>query len=316
MNVGLPPLNALRAFEATARHLSFKRAAEELFVTPAALSHQIKALEELLGQALFIRKMRSIALTPAGEALYPGLHMAFAQIRQSVELLGHMSSDNVLVVSASPGFTSKWLAPRLYRFMQARPDIETRVSASVGFANFAADGVDIAIRNSRRPTTGLWSRPLLPISLLPVVSPRLVAEHGLAAPADLAKVALIHDEMLGAVTGTPRWPDWFAAAGVPHLQAVMGLRFTSPDHALDAAVEGAGALLAHYVLAYDDLRTGRLVSPFGPRLDTPHHFQLVAPETHLRRTKVAAFVEWIVSEADRLAEPPWFRPLSHNPAAP
>lgn len=302
MTVGLPPLNALRAFEATARHLSFKNAAEELFVTPAALSHQIKALEEFFGQALFTRKMRAIALTAAGEALYPGLRLAFAQVRQSVELLNRMPNDNVLVVSASPGFTSKWLAPRLWRFMQASPEVETRVSASFGLANFVTDGVDIAVRNSRRPTTGLWSQPLFPVTLLPVVSPKLMAEQHLSVPADLAKIALIHDEMLGALTGTPRWTDWFAAAGITAPHTGTNLRFTSPDHALDAAVEGAGALLAHFVMAYDDLRTGRLVSPFGPRLETPHHFQLVAPEAHLRRPKVRAFVDWIVAEANRLAD--------------
>lgn len=300
MTLGLPPLNALRAFEATARHLSFKHAAEELFVTPAALSQQIKALEELFGQALFTRKMRAIALTPAGEALYPGLRLAFEQIRQSVGLLNRMPNDKVLVVSASPGFTAKWLAPRLWRFMQASPEIETRVSASFSLANFVTDGVDIAIRNSRRPTTGLWSRPLFPVTLLPVVSPRLVAEQSIAVPGDLVRVALIHDDMMGGVTGTPSWPDWFAAAGITAPLTGPNLRFTSPDHALDAAVEGAGALLAHYVMAYDDLRTGRLVSPFGPRLETTHFFQLVTPDAHVRRPKVKAFIDWITAEADGL----------------
>ncbi len=300
MTLGLPPLNALRAFEATARHLSFKHAAAELFVTPAALSHQIKALEELFGQALFTRNMRAIALTPAGEALYPGLRLAFEQIRQSVGLLNRMPNDNVLVVSASPGFTAKWLAPRLWRFMQASPAIETRVSASFSLANFVTDGVDIAIRNSRRPTTGLWSRRLFPVTLLPVVSPRLVAEHVIAAPAGLLKIPLIHDDMMGGLTGTPNWPDWFAAAGITDPHTGPNLRFTSPDHALDAAVEGAGALLAHYVMAYDDLRTGRLVSPFGPRLETQHAFQLVTPEAYVRQAKVRAFIDWITAEADGL----------------
>jgi len=244
-----------------------------------------------------VRKMRSIALTPAGEALYPGLPLGFAQIRQSVELLDTKPNDGILVVSASPGFPSKWLAPRLYRFMQVRPDFETRVSANVGFANFLSDGVDVAIRFGRRPTTGLWARPLLPISVLPVARP----EQGLREPADLAKVALIHDEMLGAVTGTPRWSDWFAAAGLPDLHAGGGLRFTSPDHAQDAAVEGAGALLAHYAMAYDDLRTGRLVCPFGPRLHTQYHYQLVTLDTLAVRPKVKAFVDWILAEAEAMA---------------
>lgn len=298
MTLGLPPLNALRAFEAAARHLSFKAAAEELFVTPAALSHQIKALEEAFGQDLFVRKMRAVALTPAGEALYPGLRLAFEQIRRSVELVQRMPHGNVLVVSASPGFTSKWLAPRLWRFMQAHPDVDTRVSASFALANFVTDGVDIAIRNSRRPTEGLWSRRLFQVILIPVISPRLVAEHGIAEPADLLKVALIHDELLGTMTGTPGWRQWFAAAGVAQPHTGTSLRFTSPDHALEAAAEGAGALLAYHVMAHDDLRSGRLVSPFGPRLETPHFFNLVAPEAHLQRPKVRAFVDWIVAEAE------------------
>jgi LysR family glycine cleavage system transcriptional activator len=303
----MPPLNALRAFEAAARLLSFKQAAEELFVTPAALSHQIKALEDHFGQPLFVRKTRAVALTPAGEALYPGLRLAFEEIRRSVEHLSRLPNDGVLVVSASPGFTAKWLAPRLWRFMQASPDIETRVSASFGLANFVTDGVDIAIRNSRRPTTGLWARPLVPISLLPVMSPKMAERHGIATPADLARVALIHDDMLGGVTGTPRWPDWFAAAGVSDRHTGGDLRFTSPDHALDAAVEGAGALLAHYAMAYDDLRTGRLVAPFGPHLRTPHFYQLVAPEAHVRRPKVRAFIDWVLAEAECLV------PLDHVP---
>ena len=126
----LPPLNALRAFEATARHLSFTRAADELSVTPAALSHQIRGLEEFLAERLFDRKARSIALTPKGALLYPGLHAAFLQIRQSVDLLARDFSERVLVVSTPPGFTAKWLAPRLYRFMLAHPQIDARISAS------------------------------------------------------------------------------------------------------------------------------------------------------------------------------------------
>jgi DNA-binding transcriptional LysR family regulator len=214
MSRPLPPLNALRAFEAIARHLSFKQAAEELFVTPAALSHQIKDLEATLGQPLFERKMRSIALTPAGEALYPGLHVAFLQIRQSVEFIGKATDNNILVVSTPPGFTSKWLAPRLYRFLETNPDIDVRISATLSFANFTTDGVDIAIRNSRRSTQGLWARPLLPVSLVPVASPRFVAEKGLKTPADLANVPLLHDDMLGSPRGVPSWSDWLAAAGV------------------------------------------------------------------------------------------------------
>lgn len=293
----LPPLNALRAFEATARHLSFTLAAEELSVTPAALSHQIKGLEDFLGQRLFIRKVRAIELTPAGLALYPGLHAAFLQIRQTVELVDRTPNDKVLVVSAPPGFTAKWLAPRLYRFLMANPGIDTRISATQALANFTTDGVDIAIRNSRIDARGLWSKRLIGITLLPVASPRLVAEHRISEPSDLAKVPLIHDDLLGSLTGLPTWADWLAIAGVEGINLARGLRFSSPDHALEAAVEGAGVLLAHKTLAHDDLRTGRLVAPFSLELPTERAFFLACPETNARRPNVQAFVSWILDEA-------------------
>jgi len=293
----LPPLNALRAFEATARHLSFTLAAEELSVTPAALSHQIKGLEDFLGQRLFIRKVRSIELTPTGLALYPGLHAAFLQIRQTVQLVDRAPSDKVLVVSAPPGFTAKWLAPRLYRFLTANPGIDTRISATQSLANFATDGVDIAIRNSRSDARGLWSRRLIGVTLVPVASPRLIAEHRISAPSDLAKVPLIHDDLLGSLTGLPTWADWLAAAGVEGINLSRGLRFSSPDHALEAAVEGAGVLLAHKSLAHDDLRTGRLVAPFALELPTERAFFLVCPESNMRRPNVSAFTSWILDEA-------------------
>ena len=296
----LPPLNALRAFEATARHLSFTLAAEELSVTPAALSHQIKGLEEFLGQRLFLRKVRSIEMTPAGLALYPGLHAAFLQIRQSVELVDRAPNDKVLVVSSPPGFTAKWLAPRLYRFLTANPGIDARISATQSLANFTSDGVDIAIRNSRTEVRGLWSKPLIGITLLPVASPRLVAEGGLKSPADLANVALIHDDMLGSLTGLPSWSDWLAEAGVEGINLSRGLRFSSPDHALEAAVEGAGVLLAHKALAHDDLRTGRLVAPFALELATQRSFQLACPESHVRRPAVKAFATWISAEVEKM----------------
>jgi LysR family glycine cleavage system transcriptional activator len=293
----LPPLNALRAFEATARHLSFTQAAEELSVTPAALSHQIKGLEDFLGQRLFVRKVRAIELTPAGLALYPGLHAAFLQIRQSVALVDRAVNDNVLVVSAPPGFTAKWLAPRLYRFLTANPAIDARISATQTLANFTTDGVDVAIRNSRGEARGLWSKRLIDVTLVPVASPRLVAEHGIREPADLMKVPLIHDDLLGSLSGLPTWADWLAAAGIEGINLARGLRFSSPDHALEAAVEGAGVLLAHKSLAHDDLRTGRLVAPFALELPTDRSFYLVCPQTHVRRPSVKAFLDWILEEA-------------------
>lgn len=297
----LPPLNALRAFEATARHLSFTRAADELSVTPAALSHQIKGLEDFLGERLFERKARSIALTPSGTTLYPGLHAAFLQIRQSVDLLDRDVASNVLVISAPPGFTAKWLAPRLYRFLMAHPDLDTRISASKDLANFTTDGVDLAIRNSSSFKPGLWSRKLLDIHLLPVASPRLIAEiGGLRTPADLIGVPLIHDTMLGALSGMPTWSEWLESAGVTGVDLSRGLRFNSSDHALEAAGEGAGVLLGQRELAHDDLRSGRLVAPFAHILPADRNFAIVCPDGLEKRPKVRAFIDWIMDEVTRM----------------
>ena len=295
----LPPLNALRAFEATARHLSFTRAADELAVTPAALSHQIRGLEEFLGERLFERKARSIALTPVGATLYPGLHAAFLQIRQTVDLVDRDQASKVLVVSAPPGFTAKWLAPRLYRFMIAHPDLDTRISASRDLANFTSDGVDIAIRNGSTQRPGLWTQKLLDIHLMPVASPKLIRKlGGIANPPDLVRAPLIHDTMLGDLSGMPTWADWLRAAGVDGVDIHRGLRFNSADHALEAAGEGAGVLLGQRELAHEDLRSGRLVILFGPMLRAERFFSLVCLAGAEKKPKIRAFIDWIAREAE------------------
>jgi len=307
MSRPLPPLNALRAFEATARHLSFTRAADELAVTPAALSHQIKGLEDLLGEQLFHRKVRQISLTPAGELLYPGLHAAFTQIRQSVDLLSSRASDRVLVISAPLGFTAKWLAPRLYRFMMAHPEIDTRVSASTALATFGADGVDVAIRNAVSPSAGLWSRHLVGIALVPMASPRLVEElGGLTEPWQLARAPLIHDDMMGRLPGMPTWGDWLEEAGVKGVDLSRGLHFSSPDHALEAACEGAGVLLAQRVLAFEDLRNGRLIAPFRLQLPSSRSFRIVCPAGHQNRPKIKALTDWLDVEVRMMKASPFW----------
>jgi LysR family transcriptional regulator, glycine cleavage system transcriptional activator len=303
MSQPLPPLNALRAFEATARHASFTRAAAELHVTPAALSHQIRGLEDFLGHKLFHRKARSIALTTAGELIYPGLHAAFAQVRRTVDLLDQGRDDRVLVVSAPPGFTAKWLAPRLYRFLMANPEIDARISASQAYANFTSDGIDVAIRNGREPFPGLHAQRLLDVRMLPVLSPRLAAENGgIASPEDLRRVPLIHDDSLATLSGWVRWPDWLQAAGVEGMDVSRGLRFNSADHAIEATIEGAGVLLAHKALVLDDLRTGRLVAPFALELAADRAFYLVCPLGNEKRSKIAAFRTWIIEEAERVRD--------------
>ncbi|MFI5014723.1 MAG: transcriptional regulator GcvA [Hyphomicrobiales bacterium] len=300
MHRPMPPLNALRAFEAAARHLSLTKAAQELHVTAGALSHQIRGLEELLRLKLFVRGVRSIALTRAGTQLYPGLRTGFIHIRDAVEALSEEGGERVLVISTPPGFTAKWLAPRLYRFSSAYPEIDARVSSSLAIANFTTDGVDVAVRNL--PTDAatdpeLVVEKLIDVSFVPVCSPRLIELHGpFRAPDALKDVPLIHDDSLAGRSGMPGWADWFEAAGVDGIDVGRGLRFNSADHALDATVEGAGVLLAHDVLAYDELRTGRLAIPFKLTLGSGRAYHFVCSRRRQDHPNVRAFRAWINQE--------------------
>ncbi|MBV9569364.1 MAG: transcriptional regulator GcvA [Hyphomicrobiales bacterium] len=305
----MPQLNALRAFEAAARHLSLTRAGQELHVTPGALSHQIRGLEELLGLKLFERGVRSIALTRAGLRLYPGLRAAFSQIRDAVEALGQDGNERALVISTPPGFTSKWLAPRLYRFSAAHPDIDARVSSSMVNANFVTDGVDIAVRNMPAEVEEdpeLSIEPLVDMAYVPVCSPKLIKTHGpIRSGEALRAMPLIHDESLGSRPGLLGWADWFAAAGITGVDLSRGLRFTSTDHALDATIEGAGVLLTHVLLAYDELRTGRLLIPFPRSLGSTRVYSLVYPRVRAQRPNLQAFRSWIKKEMDALDWQKW-----------
>jgi LysR family glycine cleavage system transcriptional activator len=304
MHTPMPQLSALRAFEAAARHLSLTNAARELHVTPGALSHQIRGLEEFLGVKLFERKVRAIGLTAAGKQLYPGLQTGFGHIREAVEGLGVGTQPNVLVVSTSPGLTSKWLAPRLYRFAAAHPDIDVRISSSMANANFAADGIDLAVRNMPLhpvPEPALEFQKMTDLTYIPVCTPRVLEKYGSVTDAKaLARLPLIHDESLSARGAAPDWAQWFKAAGVDNVDLKRGLRFTSADHALDAAEEDAGILLTHDIMAYDGLRTGRLVIPVKLSIAAGRTFQVVRLRGRKPTPAMAAFAKWIKDEVAAL----------------
>ncbi len=300
----LPPLNGLRAFEAAARHLSLTKAAAELHVSPGAISHQIRGLEALLGVQLFERRVRAIALTAAGKLLYPGVQTGFAHLREAVDGLKAADGTRVLVVSTPPGLTAKWLAPRLYRFAAAHPEIDTRISSSINNANFTTDGVHVAIRQlpeQPAPDPALEMEKLITLSLVPVCSPAFLERH---APLDtaerLARVPLIHDETFLPRARVPTWTDWFRAAGVAHADIPRGLTFNTADHALDAASEGAGVLLAQNILAYDQLRSGRLVIPVPLALPSGRAYYLVRPRRGGARPQVDAFSRWLGQEVGAL----------------
>ncbi|MEA2930953.1 MAG: LysR family transcriptional regulator, glycine cleavage system transcriptional activator [Hyphomicrobiales bacterium] len=293
---GLPPLNALRAFEAIARHLSFAKAAEELHVTPAALSHQMRGLEDEVGP-LFHRRTRAIELTDTGRLIYPGLHAGFESVRGAMAQLDRDRSGNILVISATVGLSAKWLMPRLWRFLRAHPDVDARVSASMKLADFATEGVDVAIRLTKQLQPDLHVEKLFQDSVLPVCSPQLV-EQGLRSAADLARFPLIHYDVPTSMHAPPLWADWFAVAGLQGADATRGLKVNVADHALDAAVAGAGVSLSFKLIASDDVHSGRLVTPFGPELPLPSGYHFVCPKGHETRPKVRAFRDWLFAEME------------------
>jgi len=295
MRRALPPLNALRAFEATARHLSFSKAAAELHVTPAALSHQVRGLEALLGLRLFHRRARAIELTEAARVIYPGIRTGFEAIREAIERLGHGRHDRVLVVSSTPGLTAKWLVPRLYRFLAQHPDIETRITASIAYANFTSDGVDVGIRLSSGVHPDLYVEKLSDEWLLPLCSPRLLeGKDPLRTPQDLGRFTLIQVDLPGVV---PTWAEWLGMAGVEGIDSTRGLRLNVADHALDAASEGMGVVLAYKVVAARDIALRRLVSPFGPEMPVPgRSYYFVCAKGQEMRSPIKAFRDWVYAE--------------------
>lgn len=306
MNVDrrLPPLNALRAFEAAARHLSFSRAAEELHVTPAAVSQQVKALEEYFDTVLFRRTTRALRLTDAAQTVLPYLKEGFDKLAEADRLLRHRKDDNVLVVSVGPSFGAKWLVPRLDRFHRAYPDSEIRIDATNRPAEFFDDNVDIALRYGSGDYPGLVVECLLEEFMVPVCSPALLeGEHPLRKPRDLRYHTLLHLEWRSGNEAAPDWPMWLRAAGVIGVEAGRGPHFSMESMAVQAALEGQGVALVSSALVEDDLRQGRLVRPFpgAPRQSTSFCYYLVYPKAHISRRAVASFREWVLGEVGSIA---------------
>ncbi|WP_349360415.1 transcriptional regulator GcvA [Stappia sp.] len=294
MRYTLPPLNAFRVFEAVARHMSFARAAEELHLTPSALSYQIKSLEAHLGQPLFKRMNRAIALTSAGRRLLPGVEDGLARFADAVAALTPEQDDRKLVVSTGPAFAAKVLVPRLHRFVDAWPDIELLVSANMKNVDFETDDADLGIRFGLGAYEGLTVEPLLDEAALALCTPEMA--RGLSAPEDLAKVTLLHDDSIRHLPDAPTWARWLEAVGVTGIDPTKGLRFSHADHALNAAAEGLGVVLGRRSLSEGDRRFGRLVSPFETVLPIRPRFFLVGPPRAFERRPVLVFRDWIRAE--------------------
>lgn len=298
MPARLPPLTALRAFDAAARHMSFAKAAEELNVTPAALSFQIKSLEAHLGRPLFRRLNRAVELTEAGRALAPGAADGFQALAAAWRAVIRMQDDTGLTVTAGPAFTARWLAPRLFHFAQAHPEIELRFSASLRMMDFDRDEVDVAIRFGYGPDPGLYSLKLADEWLTPVMVPELAARY--PTPEDLLHAPLLVDESLKFFNPPCDWPAWFRAVGITQTPPV-GPRFSQGDHVVDAALTGIGVALGRRALVIKDLAEGRLVAPYGVALGTDAHFRFLCPEGSQNRPQIAAFRDWVLDEINKTA---------------
>ncbi len=296
----MPSLSALRAFEAVARRGSFKDAAEELFVTPGALSQQVRKLEEEMGVRLLERQSRGVVPTDAGHRLRAGLSDAFGRMREAVEATRPTDEDKSLVVSCGPPFAAKWLAPRLGRFMEAYPEVDIRLAANFTLLDFSADEIDIGIRLSLAEEPGLVYEPLFDESVLVLASPSFVEAQKLKEPRDLLRVPIITDESLSFQDGTPNWASWLAAVGLPTDSASRGLNFgMHAEQAIDAAVSGAGVVLGRRILSAIDIAEGRLVSPFGPELETGVSYRFACRESKRQTDKVVKFRAWLQDEMDR-----------------
>jgi len=299
MSDRLPPLTALRAFEAAARHLSFAKAADELNVTPAALSFQIKSLEEHFGHPLFVRLNRAVQLTEAGRALAPGTTEGFDALANAWRSAKRSVDVNTLTITAGPALTAKWLAPRIFDFARAHPDVELRFAATLRNLDFAFDDVDVAFRFGQKDYADLYCVPVRKEWLTPVMTPEMAQEFD--TPQKLLEAPLIYDDSLDFLVPRCDWPIWFKAAGQKLPPEKRGAHFSNADHAIDAAAAGVGVALGRRPIIMKDVMEGRLVAPFKLAIETDARFRFLCRKGSELRPDVAALRDWFVAEIGKTA---------------
>jgi LysR family transcriptional regulator, glycine cleavage system transcriptional activator len=292
------PLSGLRAFEAAARHLSFAAAAHELGVTPAAISYQIKTLEDRIGRQLFLRRNRAVSLSSAGEKLAAPLTDLFSQIARLMAEISMRGGVATLEVTAMPSFAAKWLAPRLARFGMAHPECRIRVVASDELAGFDHTSSDVGLRYGPGGYKGLHAEKLMDVTAFPVCSRAFMQAHAKRwrSPADLALAPLLHDETSLIRPGLPNWRLWFESVGVRNPDANRGPVFDSAHLAIEAALAGQGVALALGPLVQHDLKTRRLVRLFEAELPSPFSFWFVCRPSRMKDPRVAQFRDWLYGE--------------------
>jgi len=293
MSRHLPPLNAVRAFEAAARNTSFTRAAQELFVTQGAVSRHVATLERWLGAKLFTRTQRGIELTAKGSAYFRILTGALDQIDYATRQLQQRPDETLLRLKLPPTFAIRWLVPRLARFLALRPDIDVQVTTSHDTADFNREDVDACVHSDLQPSSGPGFRRLFGEVLLPVCSPGLRKRGAaLKTPRDLARHVLLcsfhrpHD-----------WPTWLSAAGAGDIDGNGGLKFENAALAYQAAIDELGVTIAQRALVEDDLRTGRLIAPFDLTVRTSGAYYLAFHPHRPKPARLIAFEDWVVAEA-------------------
>ncbi len=298
----IPPVNAVRAFEAGCRHIQFQLAAEELGITPSALSYQIRQLEEFLGVKLFNRLNRAVELTKEGKILSLGVIEAFEKLEETFALLNSKEDDNTLVVSTGPAFSAKWLAPRLYSYLEQNPEIDFRLSANLKLTDFNRDGIDAVIRFGGGSYPDLYVEPLFQEISTPLISPRLFEKTGSKADESLfEKTPLIHDESLKFLDGG-QWKTWLKAMNYSSINPDKGAHFNHADHCIEAAVDGGGIVMGRLGFAFREINAGRLIAPFKQAISAKGGFYFCCPEKALEKDKVLNFLAWLRDEASDQAE--------------
>ncbi|MAN80618.1 MAG: LysR family transcriptional regulator [Magnetovibrio sp.] len=299
----LPPLNALRAFESAARHLSMSRAADELHVTPAAISHQVKGLEEFLGMQLFHRQQRGLALTETGAAYLPGLREGFEKIQAATQALYDSEATGPLTVSVTPTFAAKWLVHRLEKFTNLHPEIQVMLVATSLKVRFDMGEADVAVRYGPGNYVGCRVDKMFEEEVYAVCAPELMSgKNPIREPRDLLNHTLLHPVQQDLDDSFPTWEMWLRGHGVRTEGPIPGPNISPHWMLVEAAVNGQGVALVKASVAERDLETGRLVRPFAETIPVAHAYWLISPEDTADKPKVKAFREWIMAEAREHAE--------------
>ncbi|MGD0641796.1 MAG: transcriptional regulator GcvA [Roseiarcus sp.] len=294
----LPSLNALRAFEAVARHLSFARAAVELFVTKAAVAQQVRLLEEEIGAPLVERAGRGLKLTESGAAGAAALADGFAMLARAARAMREARGRRFLVINSSASFAATWLVGRIGKFKWAHPEIDVLVDANPLEDSLDRGAVDAMIRWGAGDFPGLAKTLLFKEDVFPVCAPALAeGPHPLRAPQDLKRHTLLHLEWNPSFSSWPAWSDWLKAAGASDVDASRGVFFNQMSMAIAAAAQGQGVALSSLAIAADDLASGRLVAPFATSVPTPFGYYFLCRPADAETPRIKALREFLVAEA-------------------